>query len=207
MANAETRRLGIVLYPEFELLDVFGPAEMFGMLKGVVDVVMVAQHSGPVTSAQGPEIVARYGFDDAPHLDLILVPGGFGTRAEIDNPAMIEFLRRRTDTCEIAMTVCTGTALLAKTGLLDGHRATTNKMFFQWVVEQGPRVEWVKAARWVEDGKFATSSGVSAGIDMSLAVISKLFGEQTSNQLAVAAEYDWHRDANWDPFARIHGLV
>ncbi|HVM98517.1 MAG TPA: hypothetical protein VMT89_19130, partial [Candidatus Acidoferrales bacterium] len=73
MADTETRRLGIVLYPEFELLDVFGPAEMFGMLKGMVDVEMVAEHKGPVTSAQGPQIMARYGFDDAPHLDLLLV--------------------------------------------------------------------------------------------------------------------------------------
>jgi transcriptional regulator GlxA family with amidase domain len=68
-------------------------------------------------------------------------------------------------------------------------------------------VEWVKEARWVEDGKFFTSSGVSAGIDMSLAAISRIAGEQISNALAMAAEYDWHRDANWDPFAKLNGLV
>jgi transcriptional regulator GlxA family with amidase domain len=68
-------------------------------------------------------------------------------------------------------------------------------------------VQWVREARWVEDGKFATSSGVSAGIDMALAVIAKLIGQQVSDNLAVATEYDWHRDASWDPFAKVHGLV
>ena len=80
-------------------------------------------------------------------------------------------------------------------------------MFFHEVTQQGPRVEWVREARWVEDGKFATSSGVSAGIDMALAVIAKLAGPQVSDTLAVATEYEWHRDANWDPFAKVHGLV
>jgi transcriptional regulator GlxA family with amidase domain len=204
---SKTRTLGAVLYPQFELLDVFGPLEMFGMLTGLVDITVVAQKAGPVASAQGPETVARHGFDDCPHLDLILVPGGIGTRAEIDNPAMLDFLRQRVAAAEVAMTVCTGTALFARAGVLDGRRATTNKMFFQWVAEQGPRVEWVKTARWVEDGKFATSSGVSAGMDMSLAVITRLFGEEAGKNIAVAAEYDWHRDAAWDPFARIHGLA
>ena len=203
----QARRLGVVLYPEFELLDVFGPLEMFGMLKGTVDIAVVAQQAGPVTSAQGPQVVAHHGFDDCPPLNLLLVPGGFGTRAEVENPHILSFLRRRVPEVEIAMTVCTGAGLLARAGLLDGRRATTNKMFFQWVVEQGPKVTWVKEARWVEDDKFVTSSGVSAGIDMALAVIARLYGQDTSENLAVAAEYDWHRDAAWDPFARIHGLV
>jgi transcriptional regulator GlxA family with amidase domain len=207
MTDTKTRHLGAVLYPDFELLDVFGPLEMFGMLKGLVDVSVVAEKSGPVASAQGPETVARYGFADCPHLDLILVPGGFGTRAEIENPAILRFLAERVPQADAAMTVCTGTALFARAGVLAGRRATTNKMFFQWVAEQGPEVEWVKAARWVEDGKLFTSSGVSAGMDMALAVIAKLYGQQMSDNLAAAAEYDWHRDASWDPFARLHGLV
>jgi len=207
MTDQSSRRLGVVLYPQFELLDVFGPLEMFGMLIGSVDIAVVAQEKGAVRSAQGPEVVAHHGFDDCPHLDLVLVPGGFGTRAEVDNPKMLEFLRRRAPDAEVTMSVCTGSALLARAGLLDGHRATTNKMFFQWVAEQGPRVEWVKAARWVEDGKLATSSGVSAGIDMALAVIARLYGQGVADNLALSAEYDWHRDPAWDPFARAHGLV
>lgn len=207
MAEQQTKRLGVVLYPEFELLDVFGPLEMFGNLTGVIDVTMVAQQKGPVVSAQGPSVVADHGFTDCPHLDLILVPGGIGTRAEIDNAVMLDWLRQRVAAAEIAMTVCTGTALFARAGVLDGHRATTNKMMFNWVAEHGPKVEWVKEARWVEDGKFVTSSGVSAGIDMALAVIARLCGQQMSQTLAMGTEYEWHQDAGWDPFAKIHGLV
>jgi transcriptional regulator GlxA family with amidase domain len=208
MSQAESsKRLGVVLFPEFELLDVFGPAEMFGMLKGVVDIEMIAQQKGPVTSAQGPEVMARYDFADAPRLDLILVPGGLGTRVEADNPRILDFLRRRAGEAEFVMSVCTGASLLARAGLLERKRATTNKMFFQWVAEQGPNVEWVKEARWVEDGKLVTSSGVSAGMDMALAVIARMFGQEMSDKVAIAAEYDWHRDSAWDPFARVHGLA
>jgi len=207
MAETPSRRLGAVLYPGFELLDVFGPLEMFGSLPGAIEIVPVAERRGPVASFQGPEAVARHGFDDCPHLDLLLVPGGFGTRAEIENPAILEFLRRRVAEAEVAMSVCTGSALFAAAGVLDGRRATTNKMFFQWVADLRPQVEWVKAARWVEDGKLVTSSGVSAGMDMALAVLARLYDRDTSERIAVSAEYDWHRDAAWDPFAKLHGLV
>jgi len=207
MAEQQVKRLGIVLYPGFELLDVFGPVEMFGNLTGTVEVVMVAQQRGAVVSAPGPAVIAEYGFAECPHLDLLLVPGGIGSRTEIDNPVMLDWLTQRVAAAEIAMTVCTGTALFARAGVLDGRRATTNKMLFNWVAEQGPKVHWVKEARWVEDGKFVTSSGVSAGMDMALAVIARLCGEQVSQTLAVGTEYEWHRDAGWDPFAKIHGLV
>jgi transcriptional regulator GlxA family with amidase domain len=207
MTDLKNRRLGALFFPGFELLDIFGPLEMFGQFPGVIDIAVVAEHKGAVKSAQGPEVMARYDFADCPPLDLLLIPGGFGTRTEVENPAMLEFLRQRVPSTEVTMTVCTGTSLLAVAGLLDGRRATTNKMFFQWVASTGPKVEWVKAARWVEDGPFATSSGVSAGIDMALAVIKRLYGAELSDNIAVMAEYDWHRDANWDPFAKIHGLV
>jgi transcriptional regulator GlxA family with amidase domain len=207
MSDQQAKVLGTILFPGFELLDVFGPLEMFGNLTGVVDVKIVAQEKGPVTSAQGPKVVADHGFGDAPKLDLILVPGGIGTRTEVENPAMLDFIRRRVPQAEVAMTVCTGTAILAQAGVLDGRRATTNKAWFQWVASTGPKVAWVKEARWVEDGKFVTSSGVSAGMDMALAVIQKLAGSQVSETLAQATEYDWHRDASWDPFAKVHGLV
>jgi putative intracellular protease/amidase len=207
MAEKQETRLGVVLYPGFELLDVFGPLEMFGNLPGVVDVAIVAQRKGAVPSAQGPSVVADYGFLDCPRLDLILVPGGIGSRAEVDNPVLLDWLAQRVDAAEVAMTVCTGTALFARAGVLDGRRATTNKMMFNWVAEQGPKVHWVKEARWVEDGKFVTSSGVSAGMDMALAVIARMSGEQISRALAMATEYEWHREASWDPFAKIHGLV
>jgi transcriptional regulator GlxA family with amidase domain len=207
MSETRTRTLGVLLYPDFELLDVFGPVEMFGNMQGVVDVTMVAARPGLVKSAQGPSVHADHGFADCPPLDLVLVPGGIGTRSAIDDASLTDWLRGTVAGAEIAMTVCTGTALLAHAGLLDGRRATTNKMLFQWVASTGPKVEWVKEARWVEDGKFFTSSGVSAGIDMALAVAARLGGPQTGELLALATEYDWHRDPSWDPFARAHGLV
>jgi transcriptional regulator GlxA family with amidase domain len=207
MSDSRPRRLGAVLYPGFELLDCFGPLEMFGNMTGSVEVAMVAEKKGAVSSAQGPAAVADYGFADCPPLDLLLIPGGIGTRAEIDNPVMLDWLTQRVPRAQVTMTVCTGSALLAQTGLLDGCRATSNKMVFQWVETQWPRVQWVRQARWVEDGSLVTSSGVSAGIDMALAVIARLDGTQLSETLAVATEYDWHRDATWDPFAKIHGLV
>jgi transcriptional regulator GlxA family with amidase domain len=207
MAESDVKRLGVVLYPQFELLDVFGPVEMFGNLTGMIEVAMVAEEPGPVVSAQGPSVLAAHGFTDCPPLDLIMVPGGIGTTTELENKVLLDWLVKRSAGAEIVMSVCSGSALLARAGLLDGRRATTNKMWFNALTPNGPHVQWVKEARWVEDGKFVTSSGVSAGIDMSLAVIAKLRGEETSKMLTVATEYEWHRDANWDPFAKVHGLV
>ena len=202
-----TKTLGALLYEGFELLDLFGPLEMFGNMQGAVTVRTVADRAGLVRSAQGPRVQADHGLDDCPPLDLLLIPGGIGTREQVDNGPLVKWLRSRADELEVAMTVCTGTALLAQTGLLDGRRATTNKMFFAWPETTWPAVRWVREARWVEDGKFWTSSGVSAGIDMALAVVERLAGAQTAEMLATATEYEWHRDAAWDPFARIHGLV
>lgn len=201
------RKLGAFLFPGFELLDMFGPLKMFGHLGGIIEPVMFAQQRGNVASAQGPSAVADYGLADCPALDLLLVPGGIGTRAEVDNTELLDWLRARVPGLEVAMTVCTGTALFAKAGLLDGRRATTNKAVFGWVAEQGPKVHWVKEARWVEDGNFATSSGVSAGMDMALAVIARLVGQDTAEALAIGTEYEWHRDPTWDPFAKVYGLA
>jgi transcriptional regulator GlxA family with amidase domain len=203
------RAVGVLLFPGFELLDVFGPLEAFGnrLAKDHFETFLVAERSGPVESAQGPKALAEAALDDIRRLDLILVPGGSGTREAVDDPALCEWILRRATEAELVMSVCTGAAMLARAGVLDGRRATTNKAAFQWVLGQGPRVEWVKEARWVEDGNFYTSSGVSAGIDMALAVIAKLRSRDLAEQIAVLMEYDWHRDASWDPFANVHGLV
>lgn len=199
--------LGVLLFPDFELLDVCGPLEMFGQLGDRLAITTVATERGPVRSTQGPSLVADHDLDGCPRLDLLLIPGGWGTRAEVENATLLDWLRSRAAAADTVMTVCTGTALLARAGVLDGHRATTNKRAFGWVVEHGPRVQWVKSARWVEDGKFVTSSGVSAGMDMALAVIASLAGTEVSEHIATGTEYEWHRDPAWDPFAKIHGLV
>lgn len=202
-----SKKLGAILYEGFELLDMFGPLEMFTALPvEQLEVVMVAQNSGPVkagtmSQAPGPTVVADYSFDDAPPLDILLIPGGIGTIPELENPAMLDFLRERCASAEMTVTVCTGSALIAKAGLLDGRRATSNKQFFRLASSQSDKVDWQEKARWVEDGPFMTSSGVSAGIDMALALIAKLFGEETALQIADSTEYTWHRDPDDDPFA------
>lgn len=194
--------LGAVFYEGFELLDIYGPLEMFGSVGPELRIVTVAQKAGPVTSTQGPKTLAQYGFDDCPALDLILLPGGIGTLAELQNQAMFEFLRRRSAAAQVTMSVCSGSAILAKAGLLDGRRATSNKQFFSLATTQSEKVEWIKQARWVEDGNMVTSSGVSAGIDMALAVIARLYGQDRAEQIAAWTEYEWHRDAAWDPFVK-----
>ena len=209
MTNTNRRTLGVLLFPGFELLDVFGPLEAFGIRPAQehFDTVLVAERTGAIPSAQGPAGVASIDCEDSRRLDLVLVPGGIGTRREITNPRILDWIRRRSTEAELVMSVCTGAGLLAGAGVLDGRRATTNKVAFQWPVEQGPRVHWVKEARWVEDGKFFTSSGVSAGIDMALAVIARLVSPELAEQVTMLMEYDWHRDPHWDPFAKVHGLV
>lgn len=158
------KTIGAVIFPGFELLDLFGPLEMFGMLEDAPDIRVVAETMDPVVSRQGPASA-------------------------------------------LVTTVCTGSALLARTGRLDGIAATSNKAAFKWVMAQGPKVDWKAEARWVEDGKFMTSSGVSAGMDMALAAVQRLYGEAEAERVATRTEYDWKRDASWDPFAKIHGLV
>ncbi|MFN8618498.1 MAG: DJ-1/PfpI family protein [Dehalococcoidia bacterium] len=201
------KTLAAVLFPNFELLDFAGPLEMFGNLKEQVRVLTVAEKAGPVLSVQGVAVTADLSFAECRAADWVLLPGGFGTFPEGANPAMVGFLQRASAAAEQVMTVCSGSGLLARTGVLDGRKATTNKAYFAQCSGEGPAVNWVKEARWVEDGKFATSSGVSAGIDMALAVIAKHFGEPVAEQLALLTEYEWHRDPAWDPFAKAHGLA
>jgi putative intracellular protease/amidase len=196
------RTLGAIFYDKFELLDNYGPLEMFGSVGPELRIVTVAEKAGPVASVQGPQTVAEYGYADCPALDLILLPGGIGTVEQLGNEATHAFLRERSKSAEVTMSVCSGSAILAKAGLLDGLRATSNKQWFDLARMQSAKVEWVTEARWVEDGNFATSSGVSAGMDMALAVIARLFGKAKAHEIANAAEYEWHTDANHDPFVK-----
>jgi putative intracellular protease/amidase len=194
-------KVGALLFPGFELLDIFGPLEMLGMLGSRVAITMLAERVGEVVSNQGPKGVADLALADAANIDLLLVPGGRGTRREVGNTVLLDWLRVRANDAGYVASVCTGSALLAKAGVLDGKRATSNKLAFDWVTSQGPNVSWVRAARWVEDGKFFTSSGVSAGMDMTLGLIEKLFERELALNVARWAEYTWHEDRSVDPFA------
>ena len=201
------RTIGVVLFEGFELLDVFEPLEMFGLAADDFEIRLISEHGGVVSSRQGPKSVCDAAFGSSPALDLLLVPGGIGTRREVINPVLLEWLKTHSEQAELVTSVCTGSALLAKAGVLDGVRATTNKLAFAWASSQSEKVLWQRQARWVEDGKFFTSSCVSAGIDLSLAVFTKLVNHQAAEQAANFAEYPWQRDADWDPFAELHGLV
>ena len=196
------RVLGAVLYENFELLDLYGPLEMFGSIGPELRIVTVAQKPGPVASVQGPRTVAEFGFDDCPPLNLILVPGGIGTVQQLSEPPLLSFLQDRSPAAEITMSVCTGSAILAKAGLLDGRRATSNKQFFDFARVQSDKVTWVEEARWVEDGQFASSSGVSAGTDMALGIIARLYGDERAEQIANLTEYERQADPTQDPFHR-----
>jgi len=205
-----TKTLAALVFPGFELLDLYGPLEMFGMLKNLgekIELVAVGEGPGPVPSIQGPHTVLDRTLQDGSDFDFVLVPGGFGTRTQIDNDALTGWINEAGSKADCVMSVCTGASLLARAGLLDNKRATTNKLVFKEMVATGPATQWVAQARWVEDGKVWTSSGVSAGMDMALAVMAHHFGQEIAEQAALFAEYDWHKDAEWDPFAQAHGLM
>jgi len=195
-------RLGAVLYNDFELLDAYGPLEMFGCLGDDLEIVVIAEHKGGVKSSAGPLSLAEHDFTDTPDLDMLLLPGGVGTVPELENDAMLNFLKARCPKTEINMSVCSGSALFAKAGLLEGLKATSNKMFFSLATSQSNNVEWVENARWVDAGQYVTSSGVSAGTDMALAVIERVFGADRARMISEFTEYQWHTDADADPFAK-----
>ena len=197
----EKMNLGVLIFNGFELLDVFGPLEMFGMFPEHFSISMVAEQQNIIESSQGPKSVADHLFSEQHHYDVLLVPGGKGTRSEINNPVVIQWLIDQADRMSYVCSVCTGSALLAKACLLDGKQATTNKLAFDWVAQQSANVNWLKQARWVQDGKYFTSSGVSAGIDMALALIEHILGSESAEQAARWAEYQRNVDPNHDPFA------
>lgn len=200
--NAKT--VGIVLYEGFEVLDVFGPIEMWSYVKDF-KVVTVAEKAGPVRSTQGIDVVARYSFEDCPQLQILMVPGGLGTLREVENTVLLDFLRKQNGATELTTSVCSGSALLARAGILDGHKATSNKLFFDRAESQSNKVDWIRKARWVDDGKFITSSGVSAGMDMALHLVRRLYGDARARQIAAGAEYIWNDDPENDPFAQSAG--
>lgn len=201
------RRVGALIFPGFELLDLFGPLEMFGLLKNDFDLQLVAETTDPVASNQQVRANPDVTITGANHFDILFVPGGMGTRREVDNLPLLDWIRTTSGSAEYVLSVCTGSLLLAGAGILDGRRATTNKTAYKTIADQYPQVDWVKQARWVEDGKFITSSGVSAGMDMALGAIALMHDRETAEKVATWSEYDWHKDKDWDPFARVHDLV
>lgn len=201
------RTLAALVFPGFQTLDFFGPIEMLGDSNYDIEVITVANAAGPVPSRHNQNIIAETALSERTQYDLLLIPGGDTALEEAKNPAVLQWIRDVSENAERVMAVCTGTVLLGMTGLLDGRRATTNKLDFNETIHHAPKVNWVKEARWVEDGKFFTSSGVSAGMDMALAVLAGLYGVDKADETAIGSEYTWHKNAEDDPFAKLAGLV
>lgn len=204
------RRVAVVVFPGFTVLDAYGPIQVFGSCRmnqpdgtrrRFFEIFTVGDRPGTVPSGEGPATKVDHVFADAPAWDILVVPGGFGTRPLVKDEAFLKQLALASERSAITTTVCTGSALLARTGLLDGRPATSNKIAWDWVVAQGPRVRWQRRARWVDDGNVLTSSGVSAGTDMALALIARLNGRDWAHAAARNMEYSWHEDASDDPFA------
>jgi transcriptional regulator GlxA family with amidase domain len=209
-AEPPVRHVAVALFDGFTVLDVYGPVQAFascrvtrpdGSRRSYFDVVTTAAAVGRVPSGEGVATVADHAFEDCPPYDILLVPGGFGTRSAVNDPGFVDRLGAASQRAAVTATVCTGSALLARTGRLDDRPATSNKIAWDWVVQQGPRVRWQRTARWVDDGAIITSSGVSAGIDMTLALIARLCGRDLALTSARNMEYVWREDPTDDPFA------
>jgi transcriptional regulator GlxA family with amidase domain len=205
--SSDPRHISVVLFEGFELLDVFGPVELFSRFPEELTVSMLGPQPGSVTSSQGTAVIADEAYADAALPDIVLVPGGMGTRRLVGEDDFLGWLRDWARNAQIVSSVCTGSAVLAAAGLLDGYRATSNKLAFSWASSQGGNVEWVPQARWVEDRNRWTSSGVAAGMDMTAALLGTLFGASAARDAADHIELELHTDANWDPYAELRGLA
>lgn len=193
-----------LLFEQFELLDVFGPLEMFGLLPDQYQLKLVSEQGGAISSSQGIQVLTDYSFQDIFLTDVLIIPGGEGIKNEVNNSNLLAWLNKTAPNIQYICSVCTGAVILANAGLLEGRKATTNKKHYHWVTQYGKEIDWQPVARWVQDGAVFTSSGTAAGIDMSLAVIAEQNSEDVARKVAIHAEYLWQNDPNDDPFAPLH---
>lgn len=196
--------VGIVLYEQVEELDFVGPYETFkaaafqgarslGREEPALKVFTVAERLDLVATSGGLRIQPDYSFANAPRIDLLVIPGG-NTRPQLENAAMVEWLKRVTPQTRLNASVCTGAFLLAELGLLDGHAATTHWGALDRLAERYPSVAVRRAVRWVDEGNVVTAAGVSAGIDMSLHLVERLFGREVAESTVRYMEYRWNEN-------------
>lgn len=193
-----------MLFQNFETLDVFGPVEILGRLKDHFNLRFISQTGGVITSTQNVPVTTEplSGLSGPGHI--LLIPGGLGVVDLLRDEQYINDLKSLAMKAEYILTVCTGSILFSKTGLLKGKNATANKRLFSWAIQESPEVQWIKKARWVKDGNIYTSSGVSAGMDMTFGFIADLLGHQVAKQSSIEIEYDWKEDPGWDLFADLY---
>lgn len=196
--------VAILIFENVEVLDFAGPFEVFSRTRlapgtesrrsddsAPFRVFTVAPAAGVLRATGGLQVVPEFAFDTAPPIDLLLVPGGFGTRPLLENAAVLAWIREKAATVRLLTSVCTGALLLARAGLLDGRRATTHWAALD-LLEQvgGGKVTVERGARFVDDG-VVTSAGVAAGIDMAFAVVASLCGREVAEETARYIEYPW----------------
>ena len=197
----DRKRVGIVLFDDIEVLDFCGPFEVFSVVSlneqkrreepSPFEVCLVAERSGPVTTTGNMKVMPHYSFENCPPLQILVVPGGWGTRRELNNPIMLDWLRARAAEVETLTSVCTGSMLLGFAGLLNGRHATTHWRSLDWMRDAFPEVTVEFAKHVVEDGNVVTSAGISAGIDMALRVVARYFGENIARAAARHMEYPY----------------
>jgi transcriptional regulator GlxA family with amidase domain len=196
--------IAVILFDKFETLDVFGPVEVFGLIPDLFSIRYFALHGSIVRSAQGVPVFSEPLGDARDKFDILFIPGGIGTRELMNDVAFLGEMKRLSLLSRFLLTVCTGSLLAGKAGLLDGKKATTNKRVFSFVAESCGEVEWIKKARWVKDDMVYTSSGISAGIDMALAFVEEHAGHDAARQIADRMEYIRNSDSGNDPFAELY---
>lgn len=188
-----TQSIGIVLFDGAEELDFVGPWEVFTMAARLgqdAQVFSIAESERPVLCAKGMRVLPDRTLDRVEELDLLLLPGGQGTRREVDNPVLIEWLRKVAPRCTWVTSVCTGSLLLCQAGLARGRRVTTHWGFVQELRRRYPDVEVRENVRYVRDGNLVTAEGVSAGIDMGLWLCGQLWGIDVARKTQRAMAYE-----------------
>jgi transcriptional regulator GlxA family with amidase domain len=184
--------IGILVFDGAEELDFVGPWEVFTMAaqgRGDPQVTLVAERAEAVRCAKGLRVLPDHTFADAPDLDVVLVPGGQGTRREVENPALLDWLRKASARCRWVTSVCTGALLLHGAGLAKGKRVTTHWGFVDSLRKRG-EVTVLDHVRYVRDGNLVTAAGVSAGIDMALWLVGQLYGVEHAREVQRWMEYE-----------------
>ncbi len=200
MGGQRQRTVGILIFDDVEVLDFCGPFEVFSIARPpgeggdesrLFNVLTIAEEGRIARCRGGLLVQPHHAIADHPPLDILVVPGGQGTRRERLNGRLLDWIAAQDRRTELTTSVCTGAFLLAERGLLDGRRATTHWASVDWMRGEYPRVELLADARVVDEGRIITAAGVSAGIDMSLHVVARLHGEETAAWTARRMEYGW----------------